>query len=136
MQFMSRVRMRQHVPCAKPFSSVDIGGRESHVTVRERTEEMKSPQNNDNQECTTSIQNPSKCFVPEERSHLQQLRFKWKERKKRNNREFKKRRQRRHGQRRLNNELLFHLRISQYSRVIQVVSHCQNYLATEYGTQR
>lgn len=66
---MSRVRMRKHVPCAKPFPSVDVGRRESHVTVRERTEEMKSPQNNDSQECAACVQNPSKCFVSEEKTN-------------------------------------------------------------------
>jgi len=40
------------------------------------------------------------------------------------------------GQRRLNNELIFYLRISQYSKVIYFVYHCQNYLKTESGTQR
>ena len=34
------------------------------------------------------------------------------------------------------NELTFHLRILQYSKVIYFVSCCQNYLETEYGTQR
>ena len=52
-----------------------------------------------------------------------------------NIREFKKLRRRRRGERRLKNEFIFYLRISQHSEVIYVVYHCQNYHETESRTQ-
>ena len=64
---MSRVWMREHVPCSNPFPLVDFRCREGHVTVCERTEEVKSPQHDNNQETTTCIQHPLKCFIPDER---------------------------------------------------------------------
>ena len=64
--------MRKHVPCTKPFPSVDVCRGEGHVTVRERTVEMKSPQDNNNQERTTHVQHSTKCFVPEERKETVQ----------------------------------------------------------------
>ena len=36
----------------------------------------------------------------------------------------------------LKNELIFYLWVLRYCKVIYFVSHCQNYLETEYGTQR
>ena len=38
-------------------------------------------------------------------------------------------------QRRLKNELIFYLRISRYPEIFEFVSHCQNYLETEYGKE-
>ena len=65
---MSRVGVREHVPCFEPLPSIDLGRGESHVTVRERTVEMKSPEHNDNQERTTPVQYLTKHFVSEERT--------------------------------------------------------------------
>ena len=50
--------------------------------------------------------------------------------------EFKKRIRQHRGQRLLKDELMFYLRISQYSKDNWCVFHCQNYLEIKYGTQR
>ena len=65
---MSRVGVREHVPCFEPLPSIDLSRGESHVTVRERTIEMKSPQHNYNQQRTTTVQYLTKHFVSEERT--------------------------------------------------------------------
>ena len=65
---MSRVGVREQVPRFEPLPSIDLSRGESHVTVRERTVEMKSPQHNYNQERTTSVQYLTKHFVSEERT--------------------------------------------------------------------
>ena len=51
-------------------------------------------------------------------------------------REFTKPRRRRRGQRRVKTEFIFYLRISRYSEVIYFVYPFQNYLKTQYETQR
>ena len=53
-----------------------------------------------------------------------------------NSREFRKPQRRHRGQRRLKNEFIFYLRISQYSQVIYFVYHCRNYRKNKSGTQR
>lgn len=65
---VSRVGVREHAPCFEPLPSIDLSRGESHVTVRERTVEMKSPQHNYNQERTTPVQYLTKHFVSEERT--------------------------------------------------------------------
>lgn len=72
---MSRVGVREHVPCFEPLPSIDLSRGEGHVTVRERTVEMKSPQNNYNQERTTPVQQPTNHFVPEKRTEKLKLNF-------------------------------------------------------------
>ena len=40
---VSRVGVWEHVPCFEPLPSIDLSRGEGHVTIRERTVEMKSP---------------------------------------------------------------------------------------------